>query len=189
VELVEYLRLMSLAHPIEKNLAQAPEAETSGRLLLGLLSGKMEQALERIFRLLQIANKSEDIRSAWFAARSTDKRVRAQALEFLSTLTLTSSIPEIRDLLRIIVDDLPTEERLKRAVQYIPAVPQTHRSAVLRLLEDDDEALAGIATYHGLQIGGLKQEVLEVSKDSPLWKQVKAMLEGISGLREVPNVA
>jgi hypothetical protein len=92
-------------------------------------------------------------------------------------------------MLRIIVDDLPAEERIKRAAEFVPNPPASHRAAVLRLLEDDDEALAGIATYHGLQIGGMKNEVINLSKGSPLWKQVKAMLEGISGLREVPSVA
>ncbi len=188
-ELIEHMRLQSLCAPIQRDLAQSPDARMSGRLLVGLLTDKMDQALERVFRLLQISHRNEDIRSVAFAARSRDKRVRAQALEFVSTLTLSSSIPENRELLRIIIDDLSPEERLRRAAVYIPGAPQTHRSAVLKLLEDEDEALAGIATYHGLQIGGLKQEVLNISKDSPLWKQVKAMLEGVSGLREVPNVA
>jgi ATP:ADP antiporter, AAA family len=189
MELQEYLRLTALAYPIESNLDKAGEAEMSGRLLVGLLSNKMDQALERIFRLLQIAHRSEDIRSAWFAARSGDKRMRAQAHEFLSALTLTSVVPENREMLRIVIDDLPVEERIKRAAEFVPNAPVSHRTAVLRLLEDDDEALAGIATYHGLHIGGLKNEVINLSKGSPLWKQVKAMLEGISGLREVPSVA
>jgi ATP/ADP translocase len=189
VDLREYVRLMSLRHPIEVGLAAAPEADKSGALLLGLLSDKMQQALERAFRLLQIAHRSEDLRSVSFAIRATDPKLRAKALEFLSTLTLASAVPENREILKIIVDDLSTAERLDRAKAFVPIQSLNHRTAVLRLLEDEDEALAGIATYHGLEIGGLKQEVIDASKESPLRRQVKAMLEGISGLREAPSVA
>lgn len=189
VELLEYLRLLSLRVPIEAGLETTPEAARSGRLLVGLLTDKMNQALERIFRLLQIAHRNEDLRSVSFAVRSNDKRVRAQALEFLSALTLSSSVPENRDLIRIIMDDMSEDEQLERVHQLLPHQPTTHRAAVLRLLEDEDESLAGIATYHGLEIGGFQQEVIDASKDGLLRRQVKTMLEGISGLREAPSVA
>lgn len=189
VELMEYLRLLSLRVPIQNGLETTPEAERSGRLLVGLLDDKMRQALERIFRLLQIAHRNEDLRSVSFAVRSADKRVRAQALEFISALTLSSSVPENRDLIRIIMDDMSEQEQLRRVHEILPDQPTTHRAAVLRLLEDGDESLAGIATYHGLEIGGLKQEVIDASREGPLWRQVKTMLEGISGLREAPSVA
>jgi ATP:ADP antiporter, AAA family len=158
--LVEHLRLISVAAALEKS-KDAPSGNTiaaGASLVLGLLGDKQRQSLERAFRLLQILHRDEDIRSAHAALVTGDRRLRGQAMEFLDTLTLSRGRPtpearEVRELLRLIADDLPTADRVERALAFIPRPPATYEDAVVKLMADRDDLLATFAAYHALDIG------------------------------------
>ena len=144
----EHLRLLSLCVPLEAE--DAPRrAYASGELLRGLLADKMRQATERAFRLFKILHPREDIRSAYLALSSDDRKVRATALEFLDALALGCS-DECRRLLRIVADDLPAEQKVARAGAAIPTPPKHAAEALAALLEDSDEAVVALAAYHGM---------------------------------------
>jgi ATP:ADP antiporter, AAA family len=137
----------------------------SGTLVIGLLRDKRRQAMERCFRLLQITYKNEDIVRVFSAITTGDKRLRAQALEFLDTLMLATPKErrndlelallrdDMRDLLRLVSDDLPDAERVARASRFLPKIPTTHAEALAVLLDDGDETLATLAAYYSLEIG------------------------------------
>src|SRR5262249_3306834 len=122
--LVEHLRMISIAAALEPGVGTVrSEAKSSGVLVLGLLGDKAEQALERSFRLLQIAHPGEDIRRIYLALGSNDRRVRAYAQEFLAVLTKDNSRTgtngeDKRDLLQIASDDLSAGERSRRAARF-----------------------------------------------------------------------
>jgi ATP:ADP antiporter, AAA family len=172
--LVEHLRLLSLLVPLQRGAEKlAGTAKDSGALLMGLLEDKSKAALERAFRLLQIAHKHEDIRSIYLALSSNDKRTRANAQEFLDVLTTVqpsaSSADQMRELWRLVGDDLPIEDRVTRAAFAIPAPPVEYANAVSILVRENDEYVASLAAYHALETGveELLGQVMEVYEERP----------------------
>jgi hypothetical protein len=131
----------------------------------GLLGDKRRQALERTFRLLQIAYKNEDIQRVHAAITGVDKRLKAQALEFLDALMLVAPRErrqdldlallrdDVRELLRLGVDDMPDADRVARASRFLAKTPANHAEAVAVLLEDRDETLATLAAFYSLELG------------------------------------
>lgn len=129
----------------------------------GLIADKQRQARERAFRILQMLYRSEDLRSVYFALESSDKRVRANALELVDALILRAS-EELRDLLSWVVDDLSLRERVERSEARLPGRPRTLDAALGVMLGDSDDALATLAAYHvrALAVTDLDDEAAEV---------------------------
>ncbi len=169
----EYLRTLSLYAPIEVGQREVPRrCEGSGSLVTGLLEDKLRQSLERAFRLLQIAHRDEDLHRVYNALRSKDRRIRANAVEFLDALTLGASARReagSRELLRIIADDLPASEKVSRGAAYLSSPPRGYEEALGALLLERDETLAGLAAYHALEldVSGLRDKVAEARKARP----------------------
>ena len=174
--LIEHLRITSVAAALaQPDSTEAGSAIPAGAsLVLGLLGDKQRQSLERAFRLLQILHRDEDIRSAHSAVVTGDRRLRGQAMEFLDTLTLPRRRPtteerEVRELFRLVADDLPVTERVARARGYIPRPPATYDDALIKLLSDRDELLATFAAYHAIDLGSarLLAEVARICVERP----------------------
>ena len=146
----EYMRLFTLDAP----LATAGQLENQGsrELLRGLLSDKLDQAHERSFRLFQLLHPREDIRSAHVAVRSSDRRARSNALEFLDALAVQHG-ETLRALLRLMVEDLTPRERAKMAKAHVGAVPNDAAEALRILLGDNDHSLAALAAYDAYLLG------------------------------------
>ena len=171
--LVEHLRMLSLRQP----LATRPDAARGARslrLVIALIDDKLDQSLERAFRLLQIRHKHENLRSVHFASRSPERLRRAYALEFLDVLTAPGekSSPlgqQVRQLLLLVVDDLSAPERLARAVPFLPQQPASYSEALGALMADHDESLAAFAAYHALEMGTveLAGAVVEALRERP----------------------
>jgi AAA family ATP:ADP antiporter len=190
VELREYLRVLGLAHPIEEGLDDQPVAvRPSGRLLLGLLEDKQRQAMERVFRLLQIAHPRESIRNVGEALRSGDRQVRAKALEYLDALTLASTVPENRELLRIIGDDLNAGDRLERSMDITQLTVASYLDTLSLLIRESDESVAGLAAYHALELGvpELSEDVALVSEERSLGGSLRSFIE-LMAAREAHGV-
>lgn len=145
--LTEYLKLAALALAFERTTEVPERARASDRLLRGLVSDKMRQARERAFRILQLLHQSEDLRSVYFALESPDKRLRANALEFVEAVTLRAKA-EVRELLRWVVDDLTLGERVERSEALVSGRPRTLDEALASMLGDADDAMATLAAYH-----------------------------------------
>ena len=174
--LVEHLRLLSLWWPLEH--AEKPVlARASAMLLVGLLEDKLEQAAERAFRLFKLLHPREDVQGIFTALRSLDRRVRANAQEFLDALALESSDTS-RQLFAIIADDLEPAQRIARAVPLIGSVVADAREAVAVLLSDEDESVAALAAYHAFSWG--EPSLVELANES---------LSGRPALRYVADAA
>jgi hypothetical protein len=119
-----------------------------------------------IFRLLQIAHRREDVHSSAVALGSGDRRLRAQALEYLDAVTLTSTVREIRELFRLIGDELSDAERVRRAAAFLPGSPATFEAALAQLLADRDDSLVGIAAHFALKHGP-EELHLELPQEAP----------------------
>jgi AAA family ATP:ADP antiporter len=172
LNLLEHLRMLSLRQP----LAQRPETSRGARslrLVIGLVDDKLEQSLERAFRLLQLRHRHENLRSAYFASRSPERVRRAHALEFLDVLTAPgASDPlgqQVRQLVLLVVDDLSVADRLARASAFLPDQPASYSAALQALLADHDESLAAFAAYHALELGSdeLSGAVVEALRERP----------------------
>ena len=175
--LVEHLRLLSLWVPVDRGRRDDPSQHGSGvgKLILGLLDDKQKQSLERAFRLLQMAHRNEDIRNVYYTLRFGDRRGRAHAAEFLDNLTLPSwgakqgGDARTRELFRLVADDLPPAERVRRAGRFVREQPATYDEAICALLAEKDESLASLAAYHALEMGGseLRERVAEAYRKRP----------------------
>lgn len=150
---LEHLRLLTLrVHVAPRDERDADEPTT--RLLAGLLDDKMEQSLERAFRVLKIGYPEEDLHGVHTAALGKDKRQRANAAEFLDTLLAGPDHVASRTALRVVLDDLPAPERAERAARVLPnPPPRTREEALEALLDDADLMVATLATEYALRHG------------------------------------
>lgn len=147
--LVEHVRLAALAATLG---AGAPADAATHPLLAGLLDDKGKQALERAFRILQISFKHEDMRRAYVALTSGDKRARANVSEFVDVL-LVRGDRKIRELVRIVTDDLDPVARARAAADWVDPPPRSYRQAVEVLKRDADATVAMIAEFHAGELG------------------------------------
>ncbi|NJK89961.1 MAG: HEAT repeat domain-containing protein [Myxococcales bacterium] len=187
MELREYLRLLALWFPIHEGLDERPAAtRASGKLLVLLLEDKQRQALERAFRLLQLAHPRESIRSVSLALRSRDRQMRAKALEYIDALTLASSVPSNRELIRIVGDDLSPRERLHLAELHDIEPPEDYRATLLELIREPSVSIAGLAAYHALELGepGLREEVTIISEERSLGGSLRSFIELMTARRK-----
>jgi hypothetical protein len=167
--LVEYLRATAYRVGIESARRDGSEPSPSEQLLVGLLGDKQRQSLERAFRLLKIAHKREDILRVYIAALATDSRVRSNAGEFLDSLLSGRSRRELRELFRLVVDDLDPAERVARAISHLGPLPHDRDQVLAALIGDHDDAIATIASYYALSLGieNLRASVERARKDRP----------------------
>jgi hypothetical protein len=156
LNLVEHLRMATYAHGFEMRAPAEPSESASRRLLVELLNEKADQALDRGFRLLQVLHRNEDIASVAQATRSSDKKARANAREFLDALMLDASVGDVRQLLSVLVDDLPVSERIRRLKGLLPDIATDERGALTQLAQDTDAIVAAIAAYHSARRGWMQ---------------------------------
>jgi AAA family ATP:ADP antiporter len=147
--LVEHLRITALRVALDPGTVKQGSAAISPteELLLDLLADKQSQALERAFRLLKIAHRREDIHRVHSAAKSKDRRARSNAGEFLDTLLAGSRQRELRELFRLVVDDLEPIVRVRRAAPWLGSYPHDRKAALAALAEDRDGGLANLSRY------------------------------------------
>ncbi|HYP97031.1 MAG TPA: MFS transporter [Polyangiaceae bacterium] len=143
---IEYLRLFSARTSLEQ------DSTISGRLavklVIELLDDKIQQSLDRLGRLLQIMHRGDDIRTIFSALRSGDRRQRGQAIEFLDALIrgVGRSADDVAGLLRLVVDDLPAEERARRATELVGVFANAH-DTLEQLARDPDTILQDLAAH------------------------------------------
>jgi len=175
--LIEYFRLMALAAPLAVKSSPVMRQEASRGLLVALLEDKRDQALSRVFLVLQVLHRGENLRRVQDALKSSDPRARANASEFLDNLTLRypafgKASEEARSLLVVLADDLPTADRLNRAkgslAASLPTWPTDADTALGILIRERDAGIATIAAEYALSAGSgrLMGEVQMLSKEN-----------------------
>lgn len=126
------------------------DAEPELPLLLELLEDKIEQALERVFRLVKLMHASHDVHRMHRAALGRDPKERASVLEYLDALLISEAERPLRPLLRLVLDDLAPAERAARAALALPMPMPTRAAALALLAADPDEAIAKLASARAL---------------------------------------
>jgi len=143
---LEYLRLFSARTSLERDSELSPRLAV--KLVSELLDDKIQQSFERLARLLQIMHRGDDIRALFSALGSADRRQRGQAIEFLDALIrgVGRSADDVATLLRLVVDDLPAEERARRATELVGTFANAHDTLEL-LAQDQDAILRDLAAH------------------------------------------
>jgi hypothetical protein len=147
----EYLRLFGLLNALDP-LAVAARTEVA--VVRELLEDKLEQSLGRLARLLQVAHRTDDIKSVFAALRSDDRVRRGRAVEFLDALvrSLGRASVEAAGVLRLVIDELPAAERVRRSEPLIES-PREARDALERLARDPDPLLSELARHARQSLG------------------------------------
>jgi AAA family ATP:ADP antiporter len=149
-ELTESFRLLALRSGLDPAHGPPPASFDNTRaILLRLLDDKCDQALERAFRLLELCFPSEDLLQVHAAVTSGEPSTRANATEFLDALLAPRRRGDhdgIRGLFRLLIEDLPDDERVARAA-VVPhdAIPRSPEAAIALLREDRDTLVAALA--------------------------------------------
>ena len=138
-----------------------PKRLTPGHsLIVMLLRDKERHTVERIFRLLGLAFRHEDLRSIHRGLANANPKVRAGSRELLENLLA----PPLRESVLGLVDDVPDERRLA-GLRPDLARPSIEYEALLTLLgERGRHTLSSIAGYHARELGlaaHVGREVLE----------------------------
>jgi ATP:ADP antiporter, AAA family len=151
-QLVRYFEILRLRAPLEAS-PTAP-ASAAGRLLLALLDDKAQHARERAFLLLQIAHPGKDVRSVRVACACGNAYTRANAGELLDALLRRRDQQGLRELFRLIADDLTLVERVDRAANLVPGpAPATRDEALMALVRHPDGMVSTLAALHTLDVG------------------------------------
>ena len=132
----QYFNYLSL----QSNLASGKTLHTSD-LMTRTLDEKLERTRDRIYRLLALIYPWRDIGAAQWTLGHGDARSRASASEYLDNI-LTG---QLRKRIMPVLEDLPLEERVKRANVLLKTRPRDLEETLLRLINDDDQVMAAVA--------------------------------------------
>jgi ATP:ADP antiporter, AAA family len=143
----EHLRLFALVLPLRQD--PAARERTSLSLVVGLIEDKLQQAEQRIERLVQIAQRSDDVSRVFMALRSPDRYERASATEYLDALARRwdGGRDSTAQLLGLVVGEATDVERARAAEPFAGPAPQTTAEALGRLLESTDPLLQSFARH------------------------------------------
>lgn len=143
----EHLRLFTLALPLRQD--PAAHERTSLSLVLGLLEDKLQQAEQRIERLVQIAQRTDDVSRVFMALRSPDRYERASATEYLDALARRwdGGRDSIAQLLGVVLGEATDMERARAAEPFAGPPPQTTAEALGRMLDSTDPLLQSFASH------------------------------------------
>jgi ATP/ADP translocase/HEAT repeat protein/CRP-like cAMP-binding protein len=112
-----------------------------GSLLALALEQKMSRTRDRIFRLLALIYPWRDISAAQWTLDHGDPRARASASEYLDNI-LTG---QLRKRIMPVVEDLPTDEKVRRANVLLKTRPRDAEETLLQLINDEDQVIAASA--------------------------------------------
>ncbi|RMF67240.1 MAG: hypothetical protein D6743_05190 [Calditrichaeota bacterium] len=139
-EIRRYFQILATLHTTR---ADRGESGVCFALLTRTLQERLDDHLDRIFRLLGLRYPARDIYNAFAATNSRDRSIRANAVEFLDNILAK----ELKKVLIPIVEELPPEEVLQQANGVLD-LPFTNRKEALQsLLERNDPWLRACTLY------------------------------------------
>lgn len=143
-------RLVHWRSILERGAREDPRRATRGHgLLLDLLRDKEIHAVERIFRLLGLQYRSENLRQIHRGLRNTNAKVRSGSRELLENLLA----PPLREAVLALVDDAPAGTRLAQATPYYRASDMSYEALLVTLLESASETVQSLAAFHVGELG------------------------------------
>jgi HEAT repeat protein len=143
-------RLVDWRLTLLRGAAAQPERTTPGHeLLVALLRDKEVHARERVFRLLDLQFRGQDLERIYRGLASTDPKVQASSRELLEALLL----PPQREAVLALVNDVPDRVRLTQAEAFYRARDTGYEELLASLLDEPGETLRCIAAYHVAELG------------------------------------
>ena len=149
----EHLRFLGLSLRLRDE--PAVRGRTSLSLVFGLVEDKRAQAVDRLERLVQIAQRTDDVPSVFRALRSPDRHERSQAAEYLDALARgwdRRREGRMALLLGLVFGEASDAERVQAAVPFVGAPPATASEALARVLELGDPLLDAFARHARLAL-------------------------------------
>jgi AAA family ATP:ADP antiporter len=135
---------------LESGAAHDPLRATAGHALLTrMLRDKEAQAVERLFRLLGLADPGEDFVRIHRGLRSPSARTRASSLEVLESVLQ----PPLRGALVGLVSDVTPAERLVASGPYLAPQRQSYEDVLFAMLESTSPAVQDVTAYHVAELG------------------------------------
>lgn len=131
-----YFDYLSLRH----NLFTAGKL-AGGPLIGDALEQKMRRSRNRIYQLLALIYPPGDIAAAEWTLTHGEPRTRASASEYLDNIFAG----RIRKMVMPIVEDLPEDERVRRANVLIRNRPRDVEETLLSLINDEDQVISAAA--------------------------------------------
>jgi ATP:ADP antiporter, AAA family len=130
-------------------VAQPQRLTTGHSLLVVLLRDKERHTVERIFRLLGMAFRREDLRSVHRGLTNADPKVRAGSRELLENLLASP----LRESVLGLVDEVADEHRLAAVRPNLARTPLEYDALVTLLADGRRPTVRSLARYHAREIG------------------------------------
>ncbi|MCZ6765565.1 MAG: Npt1/Npt2 family nucleotide transporter [bacterium] len=122
---------------------EGPSDGDADKLFLRALREKIDENLDRMFRLLALSYSPKDIHGAYLGITSDHKHLRANAIEFLDNVLRK----EVKKYLFPIVDSLPDDFRMQKGNELFGLNITNSTSAMKFILEGKDAWLKACALY------------------------------------------
>lgn len=130
---------------LERGAARNPALRTPGHLLLvRMLADKQRNAVERLFRLLELRHRRERFLPIWRGLQSGSPEVRAASLELLES----GLSGELRGPVVALVDDSPDSERLTSAAGFRQAGGREYEEVLGEMLESSSDTVRVVTAHH-----------------------------------------
>lgn len=110
-------------------------------LLARTLLDKVERSQQRIFTLLGLLYRWQDISAARWAIQKGDAKARSSALEYLDNVLQG----QVRKRLLPVLEDAPLEEKVRRGNVFLKTRTRNAEETLLQLINDDDQVVAACA--------------------------------------------
>ena len=143
-------RLVDWRLTLERGARDVPARATPGHeLLVSLLRDKEVHTRERVFRLLDLRLRGQDLERIYRGLGSVDPKVQASSRELLEALLEAP----VREAVLALVNDVPDRLRLADAQAFYRPQDLDYEQLLGKLLEEPGETLRCLAAYHVAELG------------------------------------
>lgn len=164
-----------------RGVSERPERATAGHaLLIDMLRDKEAHAVDRLFRLLDLAHPRENFVTILRGLGSADAEDRSSSIELIDNLLE----PTLRRAVRGLVDDLSDEERLAAGRDYHQPLDLGYEETLTGMLESSSESVQDLTAYHIAELGllRLRARVAAMPRDARRRPDVARCLEILDAL-------
>ena len=162
-----------IADEVTKTQKQS-STQKANQLLLRALEEKLDNNLERIFKLLGIRYSTKDMANVYLAIVSKKPNLRANAIEFLDNIL----DPRLKRFIIPIVEQSSTVR--KNFADKYSEIRINSRTEVIKVILEDDDNWLKACTIHFMAINEIKE---------PVWMLKKFSTESDSLVRETAEFA
>jgi len=145
------------------SVKQVQRTDIPNDILLKSLQEKMDQSIERLFRLCGLCYDPRDMHGAYLAYRSTNRESRAAAIEFMDNILEQ----EDRKYIFPVIDTIDEEKKLKEGRELFRLPVKSYEEGMVYLLDGEDLWLKACALF-SISVecpAALRQRVKEAARN------------------------